>query len=146
MPALQTPSAKTVASEPSCAVVWLNGREATLARTTGGGGGSSVSKITRGAGPEPIFLAAVVRAIGDRQHVLIMGPRSTRLDLERECVSLFRRPDRLLDVEPAGIVTADDRLTVEQRAERGSYLGCSAGALSSAEHMRQGRGPGASQT
>jgi arsenite methyltransferase len=31
-------------------------------------------------------------------------------------------------------IVAEDRLTVEQRAERGSYVGCIAGALSKAEY------------
>jgi hypothetical protein len=75
-----------------------------VARTTGHGG-SSVAVVSRGSEPESLFLAAVTRAIGDRQRILILGPSSTRLDLEREYVSLFQRPDRLIDVEPAGPVT-----------------------------------------
>jgi hypothetical protein len=94
-----------IVSRPSCAVVWINGREATVARTTDEGG-SSVVELSRGSEPESVFLAAVVRAIGDCQRILILGPSSTRLDLEREYVALFQRPDRLVDVEPAGPVTA----------------------------------------
>ena len=100
----QTPPAVLTVGQPSCAVVWINGREATVARTTGHGG-SSVAVVSRGSEPESLFLAAVTRAIGDRQRILILGPSSTRLDLEREYVSLFQRPDRLIDVEPAGPVT-----------------------------------------
>jgi ubiquinone/menaquinone biosynthesis C-methylase UbiE len=33
-------------------------------------------------------------------------------------------------------VVAEDRLTVEERAERGSYVGCIAGALSESEYER----------
>ena len=95
---------EVMVSRPSCAVVWINGRGATVARTTDQGG-SAVADLRRGSEPESVFLAAVVRAIGDRQRILILGPSSTRLDLEREYVSLFQRPDRLVDVEPAGPVT-----------------------------------------
>ena len=42
----------------------------------------------------------VVRTIGDRERILIFGPSSTRLALEREYVAMYRRPDRLVDVEP----------------------------------------------
>jgi hypothetical protein len=40
--------------------------------------------------------------IGDRRRVVILGPSSVRLALERAYVARFRRPDRLVDVEPAG--------------------------------------------
>ncbi len=92
---------------PSCAVTWINGREAMIARTTGDSR-TSVVEVHRQAGPESVFLAHVVRAIGDRQRVLILGPSSTRLDLEREYVLVYRRPERLVDVEPAGPITSDD--------------------------------------
>jgi hypothetical protein len=32
----------------------------------------------------------------------------TRLALEREYVAMYRRPDRLVDVEPAGPVSSED--------------------------------------
>jgi hypothetical protein len=54
------------------------------------------------------YLAQVVRVIGDRQRVVILGPSSVRLALEREYVAAFRRPDRLVDVEPAGPVSSDE--------------------------------------
>jgi hypothetical protein len=60
--------------------------------------------ITRGRDPEPSYLAMVVRAIGDREVVVILGPSSLRLALEREYVAIYHRPERLVDVEPAGRV------------------------------------------
>ncbi len=54
------------------------------------------------------YLALVVRAIGDRQRVVILGPSSARLELEREYVAIYRRPDRIVDVEPAGAVNTED--------------------------------------
>ncbi len=101
MPVLQLEPATPVASQPTSAVVWINGRKAIVAHTTPAGP-AKLEDIDRGINAEPAFLAAVVRSIGDCQRVLVLGPGSTRLALEREYVSTFRRPDRLVDVEPAG--------------------------------------------
>ena len=83
------------------AAVWLNGRHATVARTDPDGGIKTVA-VDRGVEPETSYLARVVRVIGDQQRVLILGPSSPRLALEREYVAVFKRPDRLVDVEAAG--------------------------------------------
>jgi hypothetical protein len=93
-------------------VVWINGRQAIVALMSHEGR-ISTCEISRGWLPEPSYLAQVVRVIGDRQRVLILGPSSVRLALEREYVAIFQRPDRLVDVEPAGPVDAEalvDRL------------------------------------
>jgi hypothetical protein len=86
---------------PTGAVVWINHRRANVAAMNADGRVATY-QINRGPKPEPAFLALVVRAIGDRERVVILGPSSARLALEREYVSIFRRPDRLVDVEPAG--------------------------------------------
>ena len=39
-------------------------------------------------------------------------------------------------------IVAEDRLSVEARAERGSYVGCIAGVLSKSEYVRRARGRG----
>jgi hypothetical protein len=89
------------------AVVWINGREAVIAATDVDGM-VMLSTIDRGIRPEPEYLATVVRRIGDRERVMIVGPGSTRLALEREYVAIYRRPDRLVDVEPAGSIDEED--------------------------------------
>jgi hypothetical protein len=94
------------AAAPS-AVVWINGRQAVVAAMSHDGR-ISTCEISRGSLPESSYLAQVVRVIGDRQRVVILGPSSVRLALEREYVAMFRRPDRLVDVEPAGPVSRDD--------------------------------------
>jgi hypothetical protein len=53
-------------------------------------------------------LAAVAHAIGDRDRILVLGPEPSRTSLEREYVSIFRRPDRLVDMEPEGPVSRAD--------------------------------------
>jgi hypothetical protein len=99
-------SAPREATAPS-AVVWINGRQALVAAMSHDGR-ISTCEISRGWLPEPSYLAQVVREIGDRQRVVILGPSSVRLALEREYVAIFRRPDRLVDVESAGPLTREE--------------------------------------
>jgi hypothetical protein len=92
--------------------VWIGRRQAIVARMSYDGL-VSTCEIDRGAEPELSYLAMVVRAIGNRERVLILGPGSMRLALEREYVAMYRRPDRLVDVEPARPMDRDrvvDRL------------------------------------
>lgn len=95
-----TPATEVV--QPS-AVVWINGRGAIVAsmdwdrRVT-------TCTIERGLEPEPSYLDLVINAIGDRDRVVILGPGTIRLALERAYTAIFHRPDRLVDVEPAGPV------------------------------------------
>lgn len=99
-------SAPCEATAPS-AVAWINGRQAVVAAMNRDGR-ISTCEISRGWLPEPAYLAQVVREIGDRQRVGILGPSSVRLALEREYVTMFRRPDRLVDVESAGLVSREE--------------------------------------
>jgi hypothetical protein len=58
----------------------------------------SMADIERGTEPEQQYLAHVVHEIGDRERVMIVGPTSVRLALEREYVAISHRPDRLVSV------------------------------------------------
>lgn len=98
-----TVAPRTVA--PSAAV-WIDGRVAIVARV-GDDGVVSTTEIERGTEPEAPYLALVVHAIGDRERVLILGPSSVRLALEREYVAIYHRPERLVDVEPAETMDAE---------------------------------------
>ena len=69
-------------------------------------GRMSTCEISRGWLREPPFLAQVVRAIGAQERLLILGPSSIRLALEREYASMFPRPERLVEVEASGPVDA----------------------------------------
>ncbi|HET7030930.1 MAG TPA: hypothetical protein VFI34_10500 [Candidatus Limnocylindrales bacterium] len=89
------------------AVVWIDGVRAQVARVSREGR-ISTCEITRGWMRDLQYLAQVARVIGDRQRVLILGPSSVRLALEREYVAMYRRPDRLVDVEPAGPVSLEE--------------------------------------
>ena len=97
---------RTGTTAPS-AVAWINGRHAVVA-VMSHDGRISTCEIDRGTWPQERFLAHVVSAIGDRERVVILGPSSVRLALEREYVGMFHRPDRLVDVEPAGPVSRED--------------------------------------
>lgn len=95
-----------VGRRPS-AVVWIDGRHALVART-GSGGTISTRDVDRDSEPEMTYLARVVDEIGDRERVMILGPGSDRLALEREYVAVYHRPERLVDVEPAEAIEAPD--------------------------------------
>jgi hypothetical protein len=86
------------------AVVWIDERNATVVALSSNAC-LSTCEIERGSLPESSYLAQVVRVIGDRHRVAILGPSEVRLALEREYVALFQRPDRLVDVEPAGPIS-----------------------------------------
>lgn len=99
------PTAREAAT-PS-AVVWIDGRQA-IVHAVSDDGRISTCEISRGWLRKPSYLALVAGTIGDRERVVILGPRSVCLALEREYVASFRRPDRLIDVEPSGPVPRDD--------------------------------------
>jgi hypothetical protein len=82
------------------AAVWLDAHHATVARRDIDGRVTTV-EVERGVRPEAAYLGRVVSLIGDRQRILILGPSSPRLALEREYVAVFKRPDRLFDTEDA---------------------------------------------
>jgi hypothetical protein len=112
MTGVQTFDPVQVSVASPSAVAWIDGPQASVAMMSGDGS-ISTCEISRGKLSEEAYLAQVVRVIGDRQRVVILGPSSARLALEREYVAIFRRPDRLVDVEPAGPVSAEqlvDRL------------------------------------
>jgi hypothetical protein len=88
-------------ASPACAVVWINGREAIVAREDPDGR-IDTRWIERRLDPASDFLAVIIRAIGDRERLVIMGPSSVRLALERAYVDVYPRSDRLVDVEPSG--------------------------------------------
>jgi hypothetical protein len=89
------------------AVAWIDERRAFVAEIDQAGQMTTCS-IERGGISVLSYLALVVDAIGDQERVLILGPGDVRLELEREYVSIYHRPDRLVDVEPAGAIGTMD--------------------------------------
>jgi hypothetical protein len=109
MAGMETPSSSTGDPVAPSAVVWINGRVADVA-SINSDGSISTCEVDRGWWPRDVFLAQVARVIGDRSRVMILGPSSVRLGLEREYVALFHRPDHLVDVEPAGPISREGLL------------------------------------
>jgi hypothetical protein len=82
-------------SDGPSAVVWIDTRHAIVARTVDADR-VFMAEIERGTDGETQYLAHVVREIGDRERVMIVGQNGVRLALEREYVSISHRPDRLV--------------------------------------------------
>jgi hypothetical protein len=79
------------------AVVWVDADHAIVA-STGSDGGIATEQVDRGSASETEFLAHVVRQIGDRPTVSVVGPSALRLALEREFVAINHRPERLIGI------------------------------------------------
>lgn len=95
------------------AVVWIDDGHAYVA-TNAANGDLLFSEVRPypGADHDETYLARIVDAIGDRERVAILGPDTQRLALEREYVLIFRRPERLIDVEPSAEA---DRIEIAER-------------------------------
>jgi hypothetical protein len=83
------------------AVVWLDMAHAFVARSRDGH--PAVTEVHRAFDLEPAYLLRVLHAAADCERLVVMGPDAARVALEREYVSIYRRPDRLID---AGQVSA----------------------------------------
>jgi hypothetical protein len=107
MAALQPAEPVTPPPVAPSAVAWINRRRAMVA-TMSRDGRVTTCEISRGWLSDRAYVAQVVRVIGDRRRVVILGPSSVRLTLEREYVSMYQQPHRLVDVELAGAVELQD--------------------------------------
>jgi len=96
---MSTATLERSAHVDSAAVVWVNRREAIVARLVDGR--EAVSWIVRRwTEPQASYLHRIVHEVGDRERVLMLGSEMALLELERAYVSMSHRPDRLVDVEP----------------------------------------------
>ena len=94
------------------AVAWIDARTAVVARSIAGDVALTEVRAHDG-GHDPTYLARVVDAIGDQDRLVITGSDPVRLALEREYVTIYHRPDRLVDVEAAQPL---DRWALAERA------------------------------
>ena len=83
--------------QPHAAVVWLDQWHALVARRDHDV--RAIVGIDRDAESEHDYLQRVAEATEDCERLMILGPGEARLAFEREYVDLYRRGDRLLDVE-----------------------------------------------
>jgi hypothetical protein len=85
------------------AVVWINGRHAVVAVAEGDAGITS-STVERVIESEADFVARIVAAVGDSARVMVLGPTSLRLAVQRAYVTISHHPDRLVELERHGPV------------------------------------------
>ena len=78
------------------AIVWLDRTHAFVARVRDGH--PVITAVDRDLDPETQYLLRVAHEAAGCDRVAIMGPDSSRLALEREYVSLYQRPDCLIDL------------------------------------------------
>jgi hypothetical protein len=84
----------------SAAVVWLDREHALIARARRGL--PAITEIDREEDIESAYLLRVAHEAQGCDRVVIMGSDASRIAFEREYVSLYRRPERLIDI---GLVT-----------------------------------------
>lgn len=94
------------------AVVWLSGRHAVIAVGDMRPGGITSWTTERMVESRADFLVRVVRAIGASERVMVLGPASLRLAVQRAYVGVTHRPDRLMEVSRRGAV---DPVALEER-------------------------------
>jgi len=90
------------------AVTWISRDQALVGRRTAGGW-VDVATVHADAPDDPqTYLARVAHEIGDAERVMIIGPDTLRTELEREYVTIYHRPERLLDVAHVETLTEDE--------------------------------------
>jgi hypothetical protein len=90
------------------AVTWISREQALVGRRTAGGW-VDVATVHADAPDDPqTYLARVAHEIGDAEKVMIIGPDTLRTELEREYVTIYHRPERLLDVAHVETLTEDE--------------------------------------
>ncbi|MEO8273526.1 MAG: hypothetical protein ABI620_05640 [Chloroflexota bacterium] len=78
------------------AVVWLDRSHALVARAPQGH--ANITEIDRASDPEPSYLLRIIHEAAGCDRLVVMGPDASRVAFEREYVSIYHRPDRLIDV------------------------------------------------
>jgi hypothetical protein len=98
--------------ESSIGVVWVDARQALVA--TAPEGRSRLTKVERAADTEIAFMLRIARMTADCDRLIVMGPDAAKLAFERECVALYRRPDRVMDMA-AELMPDPDALIAQLR-------------------------------
>jgi hypothetical protein len=107
------PAPATPAPSVARAVAWLEPGRAVIARGTGIDAPVVAVIALEGGEEAPApALAAVARAIGTVERVVVIGPADLRLALEREIVAIGHRPDVIRDADVDGPI--DTGVIVEE--------------------------------
>ena len=88
------------------AVVWINGRHAVVAVADDDVSGITSTTVERMIESEADFVGRIVGAVGDSERVMVLGPASLRLAVQRAYVAVSHRPDRLVEVTRTGPIDA----------------------------------------
>ena len=96
----------------TAAIAWIDARHALIARTAAN---RQVEFTEVKATPDPAgerspYLAKVAHELGDRDRIVVLGPGTQRLDLERQYVGIYHHPDRIVDVDESDMVDRDGLL------------------------------------
>jgi hypothetical protein len=99
---------ESAADQPvhAAAVVWLDRTHALVARAHHGH--SVITEVDRDTDLEGQYMLRVLHEADGCDRVVIMGPDSSRIAIEREYVTVYRRPDRLIDLGPSGTPDRSD--------------------------------------
>ena len=88
-------AARSKSTKVQAALIWLDDAHALVARRRAGG--TSVTSVDRALDPTPQFLLRVAHEASDCDRLVVMGSDAARVAFEREYVSVYRHPDRLVD-------------------------------------------------
>jgi hypothetical protein len=105
--AIERPTRVAPVERAPSAVVYIDRSHAVVVRTMAGAS-VAITDVKRRLPDDLSFLFRVADQIGERRRVAIVGPDDLRLELEREYVSLYHRPDLLVDVERGEATPVDD--------------------------------------
>ncbi len=68
--------------------------------------GITSTTVERMIESEADFVGRIVGAVGDSERVMVLGPASLRLAVQRAYVAVSHRPDRLVEVARTGPIDA----------------------------------------
>jgi hypothetical protein len=93
----------------TAAIAWIDARHALIVRTAAD---RQVEFREIEAAPDPVgvrspYLAQVAHELGDRDRIVVLGPGTQRLDLERQLVGIYHHPDRIVDVDESDTIDRD---------------------------------------
>jgi hypothetical protein len=103
--AIQTPP---MPHHAHAGVVFVDRWHALVARSDDAG--PVVADLTRDLESPDEFVLRVAQQTEDCDRLVVMGPGDERLAFEREYVTLYHRPERLVDDEPIAAATRTDLL------------------------------------
>jgi len=97
-------------------VIWLDERHALVAKPLGEK--PTLTEVERGTDDASAYLLRVAREAADCDRLVVSGRSGARLAFEREWVSLYHRPECLVDLEASSSTAASVVRKVATAASR----------------------------